>query len=266
MTEPLRARREFLLASLGASAALLAGCGQGEYDLRMSNVGQSMARRGADAAANRLEAGFHSITDSTGPTGIKFRRPQAFVPPKGKQLGAAEAGAKFAQVDIPGFCYTLQATLADNNNGQIPAYCYVFAAPKATTPIETVKGLLTQALAPVAPNMSWTTGNVGGLPMNSATAAGNFDFEVNGAPQSMAGTMSISLVEGAEKFVMIAFRYENASAKKNDLPVAISESIQSLSADGPAPAPGPAPPGPMAPGPMPPGPMQPPGPPGPAGS
>lgn len=249
MPDFVRARRHFLLATVGAGAALLTGCGQGEYDQRMSAASQAIARRAADAASNRLEGSFQSIMDpSGGPTGIKFRRPAVFVPPSGKAVAAGDPNAKIAQADIPGFCYALQTTLADNNNQQVPAYCYVFAAPKASTPIEPVKELIKQGLAAAAPNLNWTMGNVGGLPLHSATASGTFDFEVNGAPQPMTGTILFSIVEGPEKFVMIAFRYEDASAAKASLPAAISDSIQSISSDVPAAAPpGPQPANPMGP-------------------
>jgi hypothetical protein len=255
MSKLFRHRRHFLLATVGASAALLAGCGQGEYDTRMNGAKPKRGGAAGDGGG-RLEGNFRSVSDSTGPTGIKFKVPSVFVPPKGKQLGATEPNAKLAQADIPGFCYTLQTTLPDNNSQPVSAYCYVFAAPKATTPIESVKDLIKQGFASAAPNLSWTTGNVGGLPLHSATAAGTFEFDVNGAIQQLPGTISFSIVEGAEKFVMVAFRYENGSAAKNQLPAAIGDSVQSFASDAPAAAPpGPAPPGPM-----------PPGPPGPAGS
>jgi hypothetical protein len=112
-------RRHFLLASLGISAVLVTGCGQGEYEQRMGGINGMLATRAAAAGKSSGDSGYHSISDASGPTGIKFKLPAVFA--AGTKLTPDMPGAKITQADIPGFCYSYQAMLADNNNRQIPA-------------------------------------------------------------------------------------------------------------------------------------------------
>jgi hypothetical protein len=108
-----------------------------------------------------------------------------------------------------------------------------------------VKDLIKQGLAAIDPTLNWTTGNVGGvptgLPIHYMTAKGNFDFDVNGAVEQIRGGLGCYIVEGPEKFVLVAFRFEYSSAEKNKLLDAIADSMTSFVPDTPAAAPaGPA--------------------------
>ncbi|WP_425616515.1 hypothetical protein NA78x_000163 [Anatilimnocola sp. NA78] len=257
-------------AFLAAATLLIAGCGQGDYDSRVSEVGQHLKTRSKKAADGQLTKDYLSVMDiARTPQGVKFRLPTVFA--TAQSLNADAPGAKVAHVDIPGFCYTLQVMLADDSGKQIPAYCYLYSAKKATHPPDKLRELIQQASVAIDPNSKWfEASNEPGQPSGQylLKVGGNHDFLVNGTVEKLPGHLFLSTYETAENIVIIGWRYELNSMKKANLSDAISASVDSALLDvpgaaapapgGPAPAAAPMPMPGVAPMPMPPG-----GPPGP---
>lgn len=232
-----RASTSLAIALLCTGVMLISGCGQSEYEARMSQISTTLAKRGG---GDLLLKDYFSVTDAASVSkGIKFKLPTLFSGAKVKSLGADVPTAKISQVDIPGFCYTLQTTLADDAEKQFPAYCYLYAMPKATTQLEPLKATIKQALVAIDPTFDWNVGTVDGdpkrLPLHYKSAKGTFDFEVNGAVEKQPGTLAVFLVEGAENYVLIGWRYEQKSAVKNNLLEAVANSMVTMVPDGPTP-------------------------------
>jgi hypothetical protein len=232
-------------ALAGLLGIVIAGCGQSEYDSRMDGALAVSKKRGGGGANDAfLAKDYVTIADAAGrSTGIKFKLPAAFS--NATRLGPEVPAAKLAQAEIPGLCYTLQITLADNAQKQYPAYCHVYAVPKAETQLDSLKDTIKQGVAAIQPK-DWTVGTVGGvptgLPIHYMSPKGNMDFEVGGAVEQAAGTIAIFIVEGTNDYAVVAFRYENNSGQQGKLLDGVASSMVTFVPEGAAPAnPAPAP-------------------------
>ena len=225
-----------------------AGCGQGEYDSRMSGAAASIARRAA-SGPQELTKDHAPVRGTQGPAGLKVRFPTLFTT-ETKSLDASQPKAKLLQSDLPGFCYTMERILADDAGKNIPAYCYLYAVPSS----EAVKvhTQLQSSAAGIGP-ANWSNNPpvkspTGDIAVKVLKVAGDMDFEVNGANERLPGQLEIYSFNAGANEVIIGWRAANSAARKHGLFDAVRASMASAQLDAPAAAPAPAAPGaPVAP-------------------
>jgi hypothetical protein len=235
------------IVAIGAGVLLTAGCGKSEYEARMGQIKSVLSKRGSGGGSSD----FFTVVDAASvPQGLKFPMPPTFKGKNVTSIGEGNPQAKVPQVDIPGFCYTLEVQLDDDTGKKIPAYCYMYSAKKATHPTEQVRVAIRQGMAKHSSVATWA--QQGGY--TSIRADATFDFNVDGAVQKLPGTLILYGFDTPENFVVIGWLYEKASGGKVALPANIATAMDLHRMDAPAaaaaapgadPAGGPAAPAPM---------------------
>lgn len=223
-------RRQFLLAALGTGATLLAGCGQGEYDLRMGGISGVLAKRGTAAPKsnnaqnpvppNTLLDEYFSITDAGGAKqGLKLRLPVQFA--GATKLSDGQAGAKLWFLTISGFCSTLQTQVADETGKSFPTSYHFYAINKLETPLEQLKQTILQSATAVDPTAKWVSspnnGKPGFTPWHVLKVSRQFDFQVNGATENRKEHVFVELNEATRNNVLVCSQFEDKSSRASKL-------------------------------------------------
>jgi len=229
------------VAILVAVTLPIAGCGQGDYDSRVATISQVIEIRKSQRAKDLVSPGIFSLLDSASkPQGIRFQLPVDFVGSTVKSLGADVPRAKIPQLDLPGFCYTLEATPADSPEKPVPAYCYLHAVSKAANPTDQLKQTIKQQVAAIDPAADWKPVKAN-LPTSMIAMKGTFEFEVNGMTENLPGVMAIYVVEGTENIGIIGWRFHDTPINNLKLGNGIKFGMEVASPDVPvAPMPAPA--------------------------
>jgi hypothetical protein len=214
------------IAAIGAGVLLTAGCGKSEYEARMGQIKSVLSKRGSGGGSSDL---FTVVDAASVPQGLKFPMPPTFKGKNVTSIGEGNPQAKVPQVDIPGFCYTLEVQLDDDTGKKIPAYCYMYSAKKATHPTEQVRVAIRQGMAKHSSVATWA--QQGGYTAIRADAT--FDFNVDGAVQKLPGTLILYGFETPENFVVIGWLYEKASGGKVALPANIATAMDLHRLDAP---------------------------------
>ncbi|QDU28549.1 hypothetical protein ETAA8_36520 [Anatilimnocola aggregata] len=231
------------LAVCSALVLMLGGCGQGEYESRMGNIGQMMAARQAALVNNLVMKEYFPVTDPTNaPSGVKLRLPLKFSGGQATSLGADIARAKLAQFDIPGFCYTLETMVADDAGKQLPTTLHLYVVSKKTTTAQQLRDSIKQQAVVVSPEANWVLVPAGKAPGalagNMIAVTGNFDFEMNGTIENLPGTIRLYMYETPENIVILGFRHDSSTGnEKGKLALSIAFALSSVALDVPAPAP-----------------------------
>lgn len=214
------------------SLIFIAGCGQGEYDSRMSGAAAAIARRAA-SGSQELAAAHSAVQSSAGPQGLKVRFPTLFTA-QTTSLNATQPGAKLMQIDLPGFCYTMERPLADDAGKTIPAYCYLYAVPKGEA--DNLHNLIQQAALGGAvwtdsPAVQSPTGNIA---VRMLKSTGGMDFMVNGASERLPGQVEVYSFDAGANRVVIGWLAANSVATKHKFFAAVKASMATAQLDGPA--------------------------------
>lgn len=221
---------------------LLTGCGQGEYDSRMSGAAGAIARRSAKGP-QELAQNHSPVQNSAGPQGLKVRFPTLFTA-QTTSLDVTKPNAKLMQIDLPGFCYTMERPLADDAGKSIPAYCYLYAVPKADA--NNLHNLIQQAAIGGAawadnPAIQSPTGNIA---VKMLKSTGDAEFTVNGAIERLPAQVEVYSFDAGVNQVVIGWKAASSVATKHKFFEAVKASMASAQLDGPA---APAPAAPVAP-------------------
>lgn len=226
-------------------ALLVTGCGQATYDARMAAAPAMIKKRTEEGDSKALTKDFFSVTDADNKKqGVKFKLPSAFAG-ETKSLGADQPNAKVPSVDIPGFLYTIQTTVADDAGKKVTANCYLYSVKKTEKPRAELEELIKAALGQLQNTAAWQPVSKPGRPAGGVISiTGNFDFAIDGANQNLPGQLAIHSFETDQNTVLVGWLTENKSASKTNLTGAISKSMDTAVADtaeAAAPAPAPAP-------------------------
>ena len=228
-------------------AAAVTGCGQGEYDARLSSAKAAIARRGAEGP-QELTKDYAAVRNAAGSTGLKIRFPAVFTA-QTASLDASKPGAKMLQSDLAGFCYTMERKLADDAGKNLPAYCYLYSVPKGEAD---ALHTAIQTAAAAAGGGGWTDNPAvkaptGDIAVKMLKAAGDMDFDNNGNNERLPGQLEVYSFDAGANRVIVGWRAANSVDTKHKFFSAVRSSMASAQLDGPAPAAPAAPMAPMAP-------------------
>jgi hypothetical protein len=221
------------------TGSVVLGCGKGEYDSRMSGAAAAIARRAA-SGPQELAATHSAVRNNAGPQGLKVRFPTLFTA-QTTSLDASQPRAKLMQVDLPGFCYTMERPLTDDAGKNIPAYCYLYSVPQAEA--DALHNQIQQAALGGA---TWVDNPpAGNIAVKMLKSVGDMDFDINGAVERLPAQVEVySFAAGANR-VVIGWRAATSVATKHKLFEAVRSSMNSAQLDAPAAA-APAPAAPAA--------------------
>lgn len=235
MSTASRDRRHFLLASLGVGAALLAGCGQGEYDRRMGNIGSVLARRpkgGGDAGGGgggTVAADPVSLPTGTRP-GLRMRVMSLFNT-ETNTLPSTMPRSKLMGQDLPGFCYTWERPLAEDSGRKIPAYMYVYAIPKPQS--DDLYNQIQQALSTLGASGWVDAAPINNIPVKTIRASGAMTFEVDGAETSLPGVIEGYSIDGGSMQFFLLYRAEDNVANKHRFWQGVKASVATIEIENP---------------------------------
>lgn len=198
----------------------------------MSGAAAAIAQRAA-AGPQDLAATHSAVQNGAKVSqGLKVRFPTLFTA-QTTALDASKPNAKLMQIDLPGFCYTMERPLADEAGKAIPAYCYLYAVPVAEA-----DGLHNSIQQAALGGAAWSDSPaVNNIPLKTLKAAGEMDFTVSGANERLPCQVEVYSFDAGANRVVIGWRAANSVATKHKFFEAVRSSMASAQLDAPAAAP-----------------------------